>query len=643
MDKHTDPPESSWSWGHPFVVALGGVVLLSFAVFSGTLGHGLLEFDDNTYVYENPLITPLGWHTIAKVFGSTYFRSYTPLTLLSHAVDLELWGMDPFGHHLTNVVLHAFNTGLMFLLAATLFGLRGLPPGAPYPGLLALLRRCRGGDQLAAPLLAALLFALHPLRVESVAWVSDRKDLLLGGFGLGALLSYILYNEGRGTPGSRKWYWSALLLSILAMLSKTVATVLPVLFLLIDFLPLRPGRVRAPWKNLILEKAPIFIASIATGLAAVSAVQGVLRHPVFFPTTPVERALRPAYTIGFYLAKTFWPFGLTPIYTRSSLAVQVIALIAVAGLTLWLIAGLRRRARGALLLSWCAYGLFVLPTVFGETTAGIQTWADRYSYLPGAVIALALGGLFMAFWPAQGTFARRRSVMAGGAITLVALLLALTLRQIPRWSNDEGLWRYAVSVDPGAVMAQTNLAMMLTKSNQSREAVDVSLTAIGIAPNYANAYGALGMAYDQLGDSLKAEEALRAAIRYDSNYIDAYSNLGNLFLERGRVGEAIRLYAEAVRRDSTFFTGYYNMGIALYRRGDSEGAMRMFEKTIAVNPLYPNTYSNMGIIYAERGERDAARASFEKAAGLGYRPARDLLDSEEWREDQKRSIPPGRD
>lgn len=625
------------------MLALGAVIFLSFVVYSGTIGYGFLEFDDNTYVYENPLIYPLQWETIPRLFGTTYFRSYTPLTLLSHAVDFALWGTDPSGHHLTNVVLHALNTGLVFLLAAVLLVLRGLPAGQPAGTLLQIVQRCRGADQIAGPLFAALVFALHPLRVESVAWVSDRKDLLLGSFALGALLSYLLYDQHRGSAAGRRWYWSALLLSVCAMLSKTVATVLPVIFLLIDLIPLRSGGARASWRALILEKVPFLLASVALGLAAIAAVQDVLRHPVFFPTTPVERALRPAYTIAFYLAKTLWPFGLTPIYTRSPIAVQVVALAVVIALTVWLLLGARRQGRSALLVGWGAYVLLVLPTVFGETTAGIQTWADRYSYLPGAVIALAMGGLFAAFWPAGEAMRRWRHVMAAGGLALAAFLLTLTLRQIPRWSEDEVLWRHAVAVDPGAVMAQTNLAMILTRSNQSREAVEVSTKALAIAPNYANAHGALGMAYGQLGDTVRAEEALRAAIRYDSNYIDAYSNLGNLFLERGRVDEAISLYAEAVRRDPAFFTGYYNMGIALYRRGDPDAAMAMFEKTIAVNPLYANTYSNMGIILAERGEREAARALFEKAAALGYGPARVLLESEEWREDQKRSIPPGRD
>lgn len=610
-------------------------MLVAFVAFSGTLGHSLLEFDDNTYVYENPLIHSLGWESVVRIFSTTYFRSYTPLTLLSHAVDFALWGRDPFGHHLTNVLIHACNTGIFFLLATVIFMLRALPPEAPAARLVDLLRGYGSPARIVPPLIAALFFALHPLRVESVAWVSDRKDLLLGAFGMGALLSYLLYDQSRGMPEGRHWYWGALVLSILAMLSKTVGTVLPVIFVLVDLLPLRTGRKTVSWQRLVLEKLPFFLASVAVGLAAIAAVQDVLRHPIFFPTTPLERSLRPAYTVAFYLAKTFWPFDLTPIYTRSAITLQLAALGAVLALTLGLLIGRRRAGGRALLLAWCAYVLFVLPTVFGETTAGIQTWADRYSYLPGAVIALALGGVFSVSWPADRPGTVRRRLLAGGAVAVAALLLALTLRQIPVWEEDEGLWRYAVRVNPGAVMAQTNLAMILTRSGQSREAAEVARTALTIAPNYANAHGALGMALGQLGDTARAVEALRSAIAYDSNYIDAYSNLGNLFLEGGHVEEAIALYAEAVRRDPSFFTGYYNMGIALYRSGDADGAMAMFERTIAVNPLYANTYSNMGIIQAERGEREVARASFAKAAALGYDPARRLLDSEEWREGQK--------
>jgi Flp pilus assembly protein TadD len=607
------------------LLAVGGVGLAAVLAFSGSLGHNLLEFDDNMYVYENPLIYPLNGATVIRIFTTPYFRSYTPLTLLSHAIDFDLWGKQPFGHHLSNVLIHGINSVLVLILAILVLGIRRLEGNEVCPNLRTLLVRNADPVTLAAPIAAALLFALHPLRVESVSWVSDRKDLLLTLFAIPSLIAYLLYGEHRGR-GGRVYYTVALITAGMAMLAKTIGTMLPIVFLLVDAFPLRPDFARPRWQALLREKIPFLTLSLGAGLMSVSAVQGVLRHPGLYHPTPLEKILQPTYALAFYLAKTVWPFDLTPMYTGGSLFALVSGLIGVVSVTALCIRA-ARHGDTKWLLAWGSYLLLVVPTVIGKPTAGIQAWADRYSYLPSVPLVLMFGSIVGAGLMGRGRIGGlsvRRLTLAV-TFALMTFLTVQTIRQVPLWHDDERLWRYAIAVDREAVMAHTNLAMILTAKGRADEALAAADSAIALKPEYASAHGAKGLAYDIKGDTAGAIKAYTRAIQLDSNYIDAYSNLGNVYLGAGRYDEAVALYTSAIRRDPTFFSAYYNMGIAYYRRGDLAAGMDAFEATLRVNPTYPNTYFNMGIIYADWGDHESARRHFIRAADLGYEPARQVL------------------
>jgi len=597
---------------------LPGLLMMAvMVVYWGVLDHQFLEFDDNTYVFENPLIYPLSPGAVVRLFTTTYFRSYTPLTLLSHAIDFDFWGTKPFGHHLTSLLLHAVNTGWVWLLACLVFVVRGKDPvSGGDPVRYACARRMPGA--LAGATLAAAFFALHPLRVESVAWISDRKDLLMGFFSLPAVISYLLYSGVRGSPKARLWFTAVMVCSGLAMLSKTVAITLPLVFLLVDaLLPLRGGR-SAPWIVLLKEKTPLLVMSAAGGILSLIAVRGVLRHPPLYHPSVTEQLLQPFYALAFYLGKFFWPANLSPIYGPASETANIISLLVILGITgmcLW------RAKRGApgWLLAWGVYVILLLPTVFGSPAAGIQPWADRYTYLPSVVIVLGVGALLRMVWEAKWI------VAVAGSIPLLIVLTFLTLRQIPVWADSERLWRHAVAVDPDVTMAQVNLAMILGGNGKAEEAIAASERAIALSPRYAKAYGALGLAYDLKGDTSGAIEAFVTAASLDSNFIDAYSNLGNIYMRQGRFKEAIRQYECAIERDPTFFPAYYNMGIAYYSSGDTKRAMEVFETTIRVNPIFPNTYVNMAIIRTDWGDEAGARDLYRKAADLGSESARQIL------------------
>jgi Tfp pilus assembly protein PilF len=586
------------------------------AVYWGVLGHQFLEFDDNTYVYENPLIYPLVPGTVVRLFTTTYFRSYTPLTLLSHAIDYDLWGMNPFGHHLTSLLLHMTNTSWMWLLACVVLLSRGDDPARGGDTDLSLRSRLTPGV-LAGATLASALFAFHPLRVESVAWISDRKDLLMGFFSFPALISYLLYSSARGTPKATAWFRAVIVCSGLAMLSKTVAITLPLIFLLIDALFPRQRERSTPWRALLKEKFSLLLMSAAGGILSLIAIRGVLRHPPLDHPSVVERLLQPFYALAFYLGKIFWPANLSPIYGPASEAAHVLALFVVLGITALC---LLRAKKGdpAWLLVWSVYVVLLFPTVFGSPAAGIQPWADRYTYLPSVPIALGVGALVRSMWVPN------RIAAVAAPVFLLAPLTFLTVRQIPAWVDSEHLWRHAVAVDPGVTMAQVNLAMILGGNGKADEAVAASRRAIALGPRYAKAYGALGLALDLQGDTSNAIQAFVAAASLDSNFIDAYSNLGNITMRQGRYAEAIRQYERAIERDPSFFPAYYNMGIAYYNSGDAKRAMEIFEKTVRVNPIFPDTYVNMAIIRTDWGDTAGARELYRKAAELGSGSARQI-------------------
>ncbi|MGA9116815.1 MAG: hypothetical protein WB626_08575, partial [Bacteroidota bacterium] len=336
------------------------VAAVTLALFSPSLGHSFLRYDDQLYVYENPFVRSPDAASVGWIFTHAWFKSYTPLTLLAHAADFRLWGMDPGPHHAVSVFLHGLNAGWVFLLVLgvlTAPGWRGDP--------------ARGG---ALPLWAvaaasALFFSLHPLRVESAAWVAGRKDLLAGFFALPALIAYIRFLE----KGSRLWYLVALACTILASLAKTSAAALPLAMAGLDLLRRGNLPLRARAAASFLRVLPILGAAGCIGVFAYSLAGTGGAHYALGAPSAWERAVLPLYTVSFYLAKTLVPAGLAPVYlfpgTFPLAAGSVAALVVLWGGIL----SVRRKdaitAAGLLL-----FLSFLIPTMAG-LSAGIQPWA----------------------------------------------------------------------------------------------------------------------------------------------------------------------------------------------------------------------------------------------------------------------------
>jgi hypothetical protein len=488
-----------------------GVAAVTGAVFSPAIENGFVNWDDTAMVVDNAGYRAPGWATIRYAFTSTWYGHYHPLTWLSFTLDSRLWGTVPAGFHLTNVVLHALGAALAFLVIRR---------------LLAIARRAGGILTDVGAVVGALSFALHPLRVEAVAWVTARRDVLCGVFVLLALLAYLRavatphdggavggesHRDALADPRSRRWFALAILLYAAALLSKAIAMTLPVLLVILDWYPLR----RWAWR----EKVPFFVLGVT---AAITAVWAVGRSAGFTATSVYgvpQRVAMAAYSLGFYVWKTVLPVGLTPLhelpahidplgpsFVGSLGGVVVVSVLAI----------LLRRRLPHLSAGWAAYVVLVLPTS-GLTHAGLQLVYDRYSYFPALVWGVLLGGgaaAAMAAWRAG----RMRSPFAATLVVAAFVLLMgwshLSQRQIAAWRTSDTLWRAALRVDPACAICRSNFGVTLADAGRLEEAEREVLTAVLLRPSFPLLWQNLGGVLFELGLARARAGQNDEALRY---------------------------------------------------------------------------------------------------------------------------------
>ena len=472
-----------------------------FIVLLPVLGHEFVSWDDDGFLTRNPDFRGLGPAQLGWMFTTFLKGPYQPLVWLSYAADFLLWGMDPAGFHLTGLLWHCANAALLFLCAREL--LRAAMPGVPEKHVLW------------AAAFAALSFALHPLRVEPAAWASARRDLMSGFFCLAALLCHL---KGRGG-----WTFACYCLSLLC---KPMGIGLPVVFLVMDKVILK-REIR--WQKLLPYALP---AAIAAALAwHGQAVTGATRSAAVFG--PAQRLAQAFYAHAFYIAKTFWPAGLSPIY-EAALRIDPLAprflLSAVFGLAAAGTAFALRRRLPAVWAAWLS-ALILLAPVLGAVKFGSQLVADRYSYLPGLIPSLLAGaGLLELARRRPGL--RRPLVLCGAA--LVVVLAGLSARQLRFWKDSESLYRRVLAVEPGHYLAHNNLGLVLDGQGRTEEALEQLHLALEQRPRYAPALNNLGAIQLRLGLIKEAETHFRAAMESDPSLPESYNNLALLEESRKR-------------------------------------------------------------------------------------------------------------
>jgi tetratricopeptide (TPR) repeat protein len=552
------------------------VAVLSMVPFVGVVGNGFV-YDDKWSVVENPDYRGLGPRQLAWMFTTFHMGHYQPLTWVTLGLDYVLWGENPRGYHLTSLLLHGVNAALVYVLCLALLS-RATDRGIAGAKAAAL--------QVGA-VLAGLFFGVHPLRVESVAWVTDRADLVCTLFVLLTLLCYVKAHPA-GQKTRRRWLGGSIILLTLALLSRGAGVALAGVLLLLDLYPLRrlAGGSRRPgalWL-LLLEKVPF--ALIGAVFAAVAfAAKSHTRDTVPLELHPLSsRFLQACYGLWFYLAKALVPVGLVPMYElhpplelfRPRYLVPVVA-TAVAAV------GLLRYCRRAPALATAAgcYAVGLLP-VLGFGQAGWQEVADRYVYFPGISWACLAGGGASWLWRRLQASRRAKAAAVVPAALVLVALGALSWKQVRVWQTEESLWSHAVSHGPSSAMAFYNYGTILARKDQHEQA----------------------LAYFQRALVLRA------------GFVDCWYNLGNTFTVLGRWPEAIRAYRELLARAPNHASGAYQLGNALLASGDAAGAVRAYELALEHRPDHVDARTNMGTALVRLGRREEALAAYQQALAL---------------------------
>jgi tetratricopeptide (TPR) repeat protein len=600
-----------------------GLFLGTLLLFSRVLGpeFAFVNYDDPGYVTENARVQQgLSVAGIRWALGASVQSNWHPLTWMSHELDVSLFGQNPRGHHATSVLLHALNAALAFL------ALRRLT-GALWPSAW-----------------CAALFAWHPLRVESVAWVAERKDVLSGFFFFAALWAYAAYAHARraepalasasppppdpaaAAPAARKsaaWraYALALVACALGLMAKPMLVTLPCVLLLLDLWPLR--RVAAErWPRdlarLALEKVPFFALAAASSAITffVQKAGGSVTEALSLPA----RLANAAVSVARYLGKFAWPADLAVLYPHPgswpvAAVAAAVALLAVLSVGAWT----QRRRRPWLAIGWL-WCLGMLVPVIGLVQVGLQAMADRYTYLP------LFGVTFALVW----TFASSPAgVVRGGGAALGGLFLLVcagrTWAQLGTWQNSETLFTHALAVTRDNYVAHDNRGLHRFKAGRLEEALADYRAALAINPGYLNANNNLGHALYEQGRAAEALPFFRAALAAQPGNLEVRNNLANALSDLGQLDEAMEHYGFVLARDPDHVNALNGSAVVLAQRGELAAAKARIERSLQLAPDNASAHNNLGNVCSLLGERELAVRHYLRAAALNPREPHPLV------------------
>ncbi|MDY7093135.1 MAG: tetratricopeptide repeat protein [Acidobacteriota bacterium] len=587
------------------VWALILVLLLAAAVpYLQTLDHDFIKLDDDQYVTANAMVRQgLSGEGVAWAFTSFEAANWHPLTWLSHMLDVELFGLDAGAHHGVSVLLHALNTLLLFWVFLRLFGHRW------------------------AAFLIAALFALHPTHVESVAWVSERKDVLSTAFWLLTLLAYLRWVE-RPSAGR---YGALLAAFALGLMAKPMLVTLPFVLLLLDAWPLRrlrgfetageavlPGPAskealenKSLW-GLVLEKLPLFALTAASSAITLAAQRAGGAVESFEALGLWGRLSNAAVGYLRYLGKLFWPQDLSlyyPLHEVPPVWQALLALVLLAAVTAG--AWLWRRQRPWLALGWLWF-LGTLVPVVGLVQVGGQAIADRYTYVPSIGLGILLAGALTELAARRPPL--RPAVLAGCAIVL-AVLGWLTFLQAAYWENTFTLFERSIAVTEDNYLLQNNLGAAYTERGQPEKAVPLLEAAVATRPAYSEAHNNLGLAQLRRGQPEKAAASYRRALELEPRRTQVAINLGEALAAAGQLDEATAVLRRAVEEGGGA-QAHNNLGSTLAQSGNLAAALEQYRRALELDPDYASAHANRAQVLAAQGRLDEAAAAFRRSVEL---------------------------
>jgi protein O-mannosyl-transferase len=581
---------------------LGAGVLLALVtliLYWPARHHEFIVYDDPGYVAENPVVRAgLTWAGVKWAFTTTHASDWQPLTFLSHMLDCQLFGLDSGRHHLVSVLLHTTNSLLLFVLLWRM-------TAAPWRSIM-----------------LAALFAWHPLRVESVAWVAERKGILCALFGLLALIMYARYVELSKvqSPKSKVPYGLALLFFGMGLMAKPVLVTLPLALLLLDYWPLcrisraglqvpaQPAETRSPstLRRFAWEKWPFFVLSAASSVVTFAVMQhshslaSLQSHPLLFR---IENAILSYVN---YVLETFWPVNLTLVRLLPAAIPwgEAWAAAALLGSISWL-AWRERRSNPCCLAGWLWF-LGMLVPVIGIVQQGLQARADRYTYLPQIGLFIAITFAF-ADWAARRRV--NRSIMILAASVVLGGCLLSTGRQLRFWRTSETLFSHALAVTRDNYVAAFNYGIALYQRGQLEEALNCFQDTLKLNPEYAEARNNLAAVLMSRGEFDEAIVQLRKALEIQPDYAEAHCSLGNALLQTGELDEAIRHYQESLQIQPDFAGARNNLGVAFMRSGQLEAAIAQFQEALRIDPGFVPAEGSLRQALAQRAGASKTNAA----------------------------------
>ena len=545
-----------------------------------------VNYDDPDYVTENPHVqSGLTPHSIAWSFNVGYAANWHPLTWLSHMLDCTMFGMDPGAHHMTNLLFHILNTLLLFF---TLMAMTGAPWKSGF---------------------VAGLFALHPMHVESVAWIAERKDVLSTFFWMLTMGAYLRYVK-RSTRGR---YLLVMLCFTLGLMAKPMLVTLPLVLLLLDFWPLQ-RHLHLPinifLRRSIIEKTPLLLLSVASCIITLVAQQksGAVASVALFPLG--LRLSNAICSYGIYTWKMVTPVHLTVFYpslTAIAWPTFLFSLFYLIAMTA--LAFKTARKLPFITVGWMWYIITLFP-VIGILQVGSQSMADRYSYVPfiGLFILVSWGVAAIASKWRSG-----RSILATTEIAVLLFMTAMTWKQLHYWKDSGTLFNHALAVSDKNFVAHNNLGLFLKENGKTDEAIAHFAEALRIDNNDKNAHNNLGNSLMELGEVDHAIVQYREALRIKPGYAEARNNLGIAYARLGRLDEAIDQFTKVLLLNSDNERPYNNLGLALVKKGRTADAIGYYTKALFINPGNADSHYNLGCALEELGRRNEAIAHFEEA------------------------------
>jgi protein O-mannosyl-transferase len=563
-----------------------GLVAATLAVYAQAGRFGFSDYDDFFLISQNPLVRAgVTWPGLLWALQTSYFDFWHPLTWWSQMLDCQLFGVNPGWHHLVNVAFHAANTVLVYLV----------------------LQRFTGAWKRSA--MVAALFALHPMHVESVAWLAERKDVLSAFFFLLALASYGGYakRSAAGDPRARWFFLLVFFCFALALMSKSMVVTFPFALLLLDYWPLRRG---ANWRGLVVEKIPLFILSFVSCAITYAGMKGN-QNVLSGETVPwgLRLASLPVSYLE-YLGKLFWPVNLTIFYPRPEhLAYGLVALALATLLAITGLAVLGWRRSPWLLCGWLWF-LGMLVPVIGLVSMSNTAISDRYTYLPS--IGLFVAVVWLVADGVAGVPFRNRWLPVAAA-GLLAVCGRVAWKQTGVWRNGATLWSHSLAVGPVNVTTEYNLGWAFQHSGEPEKGMDCYRAVLRLQPGHLDANLNLGAALLDLGRDREAVEYFNRVLQLNPAYARAQENLGRALFELGDLAGAVQHSEAAVRLDPQAFKAVFWLVKALGSGPQPDEVMRDFAGRLEASPLDAETWSALGMEWLKRGKDAPAEASFNFA------------------------------